>query len=424
VRALVASRVLAWAGRGFWAVVDQTLFAGTNFLVSVLLARWLEPDAYGAFAVAYSVFLLLGTLHTALWTEPMLVYGSGRFREVFTAYQRVLIGYHWRFGALAGFGFCFLGLGFLAFGGRELGLSLLGLGLAAPAVLYLWLVRRGAYVLLEPRLAALGGVLYLLLYVGSSLLLLRLAVLNEATAFLAMTVAGYVAAGVIRVRVRTGTHKLVDPREVRSLHWGYGRWALLAGALSWVPGNVYYVWLPAFHGLEVAARLKALMNLLMPILHFNGALGQLLVPSMARSYSTGGLVRITRASLVIFLGFALTYWAVLAVFGRQLMGWIYGEKYAGDHVWLAWLGFLPLFAAVTSVKSSLLRALERPKVVAKTYGLLAGLSLASGLSLIWADGLRGAIVALLLTNALASLAFARNAGAEVRAASPRPPRTW
>lgn len=54
--------VFGWARKGFWAVLDQGLFAGSNFLVSVLLARWLEPASYGAFSVAYSVFLLLDSL--------------------------------------------------------------------------------------------------------------------------------------------------------------------------------------------------------------------------------------------------------------------------------------------------------------------------------------------------------------------------
>ncbi len=36
---------------------DQSLFAGSNFIVSILLGRWLIPTHYGAFSTAYSVFL-------------------------------------------------------------------------------------------------------------------------------------------------------------------------------------------------------------------------------------------------------------------------------------------------------------------------------------------------------------------------------
>ncbi len=396
---------LRWAGRGFWAVVDQALFAGTNFLVSILLARWLEPAAYGAFSVAYSVFLLLGTLHTALWTEPMMVYGSGRFRDTFASYQQVLIGYHWRFGIVLALGFLLAATGFGAAGQREMALSFLGLAFAAPTVLYLWLVRRGAYVLLEPRLAAYGGAAYLALYLGFSLLFLRGGALNEAMAFLTMALAAFLAAEGIRLLLKAGADRAVDPREIRELHWGYGRWALLAGGLSWIPGNIPYVVLPAFHGLEAAAQFKALTNLLMPVLHFNGALGQLLVPGMVRARVQGGLGQFAKASLAILLAFALVYWVLLTVTGRELMGWLYGGRYVQASAWLPWLGLLPVLAAVASVMSSLLRALERPGAVAFVYALRAGFAATVGVGLVWVHGLGGTVQGLLLVDALGAFSF-------------------
>ena len=289
-------------------MTDQALFAGANFLVSILLARWLEPAAYGAFSLAYAIFLLLGTVHTGLWTEPMLVYGSGRYRENFPAYQQILLRHHWRFGGATCLFFLVLHLGFWACGAREIALSFLGLSLAAPTVLYLWLVRRGAYVLLKPRLAAMGGGLYLLLHLGQTFFFFRTNTLNTFTAFLAMAVAGLVSAESIRWRMNTGTERVVDAEEVHNLHWHYGRWALLAGIFSWVPGNIYYLILPVFHGFKAAAHFKALMNLLMPILHINGALGQLLVPGMVRALAQGKLLPFALANLAVLTTLAALYW--------------------------------------------------------------------------------------------------------------------
>jgi len=72
-------------------VADQGLFGGGNFLISVLLARWLEPAAYGAFAVAYSIFLFLASLCSALLTEPMMAFGPGKYAPSFPEYFRVLV---------------------------------------------------------------------------------------------------------------------------------------------------------------------------------------------------------------------------------------------------------------------------------------------------------------------------------------------
>jgi O-antigen/teichoic acid export membrane protein len=394
-----------WAGKGFWAVTDQALFAGTNFMASILLARWLEPDAYGAFSVAYAVFLLIGAVHAGLWTEPMLVFGSGRFRKSFVAYQRILFRSHWRFGALTALVFLLLTLGFWVFGEQEIALSFLGVTFAAPTVFYLWLVRRGAYVLLEPRLAALGGGLYLFLYLGLTIVLLRASMLNATTAFLAMAVAGLLAAEIIRWRIKDDLGRIANKNEVRSLHWNYGRWALLAGLFSWVPGNIYYLILPAFHGLEAAARFKALMNLLMPILHFNGALGQLLVPGMVRSLASGNLRQFVLASLAVLVTFALTYWLLLIALGSKFMVWMYEGKYLEDPVWIIWLGLAPVSAAVVAVMSSQLRAMERPEIVTQIYGILAISAVLAGVPSVWRYGFSGAILTLLLTNTLTALFF-------------------
>ena len=70
------SKLLAWGTKGSLAILDQGLFAWAHFLLSILLARWLTPTEYGAFALAYSIFLLFGAFHTALLTEPMMVFGA------------------------------------------------------------------------------------------------------------------------------------------------------------------------------------------------------------------------------------------------------------------------------------------------------------------------------------------------------------
>jgi len=64
-----------WAKQGIWAIIDQALFSGANFIVNILLARWLSQEQYGAFAVALSIFYLLAGFHTAVLTEPMMVFG-------------------------------------------------------------------------------------------------------------------------------------------------------------------------------------------------------------------------------------------------------------------------------------------------------------------------------------------------------------
>ena len=147
----------AWVQKGAWTVLDQALFAGANFAVNVALARWLDPAGYGAYTVAFTVFLLLGTVHAGYLVEPMLVFGAGRFRERLGAYLRVLLAGHGRlalaFGAVLGAA----AAGAWAVGERTLALALAAFALGQGAVLFQWAMRSACYVRTQPRLAAAAG---------------------------------------------------------------------------------------------------------------------------------------------------------------------------------------------------------------------------------------------------------------------------
>ena len=79
-------------------------------LANVLLARWLTPEAYGAYTVAFTVFLLFSTVHQGLLTEPMLVFGPGKFKRRLPTYFSTLLRAH---GSVFVVGLAALGMGAL-----------------------------------------------------------------------------------------------------------------------------------------------------------------------------------------------------------------------------------------------------------------------------------------------------------------------
>ena len=54
--ALSQSNSFTWIHKSVLAVMDQGLVSGSNFLIGVLLARWLAPEQFGAYALAFSLF--------------------------------------------------------------------------------------------------------------------------------------------------------------------------------------------------------------------------------------------------------------------------------------------------------------------------------------------------------------------------------
>ena len=371
-----------WASKGFWAVIDQALFAGTNFLVGVLLARWLDPASFGAFSTAYSVFLLVGTLHTALWTEPMLVYGSGKFAGRFGEYQRVLLRYHWRFSIISALVFMLIGSSVLIGGQKELGLGFLSLSFAAPLILFLWIARRGAYTISRPRIAALGGAVYIGMYLGGAYLLYKFEFLGLVSALLLMGLSAYIA-GVLMIYMTRNfepTHHdnyQVETGRIIQMHWKYGRWALIASGISWIPMNLYYIALPVARGLDSVASLKALMNLVLPILQLNTALAAILLPSLVTlRRKLDNMKAAALFSSGIFVLFAIVYYLVIYLYGNYIVKILYNNKYYYSNITYTYIGLIPVGFALINGSSAILRALEKPYLVAAAWAIASVLTIA------------------------------------------------
>jgi hypothetical protein len=56
---LAPGRLRALGVKSAWSLVDQGLTALTGFCVTFLLARWLAPERYGAYAIAFGGYLFV-----------------------------------------------------------------------------------------------------------------------------------------------------------------------------------------------------------------------------------------------------------------------------------------------------------------------------------------------------------------------------
>lgn len=412
--------------KGFWAVMDQGLFAVSNFLLNVLLARWLPPPEYGAFTVAFTVFLLLGTFHSALLTEPMLVFGPGRYQGRRGEYLGALLTGHWGvviFGSLL-LGVCGWAIG--VFGSKALATALLGFALAGPAILLLWFMRRACYIRLEPHLAASGGLVYLVL-MGSGLFeLSRHVRLSMPAALWVMGGASLIAsiwlAARLRLSVRPAAATAVAREALRD-HWEYGRWSVATMTLIWIPGNVHYLLLPLWRGLGASGAFKAVTNLILPVQHMYTALAVLLVPALVRARGEAEFGRLTHLSVALVTAASLAYCILLIVFHGPVMTWLYGGRY-DEYVDVLWmLGFVLVASGAASILGGALRALERPDQVFWAYGLSTIVVLTAGLWATVAWGVMGAGLGLVLSSAARAAAmwtyYRRSGGSHAAPGTPR-----
>jgi hypothetical protein len=453
---ILVAKLAPWAKKGGLAVLDQALFAGTNFLINVLLARWLTPTEYGAYALAFSVFVLFSSIYMALFTEPMMVYGSGKYAGHFEEYLgSLLLGHVYSMlpVVLILLGAAYL-VGFVYSVTAEH--ALFGLAIAAPFILLLWLVRRAFYVRLRPGWATVGGGLYFVLLpalvlalkmgnrlspvsalvgmgvlaaVITLLLLIRLNPSQIATgAFLyllfllaliyplwtgkqlspvavclGMGVATLTVSAFLLLRLRPRWKGKEGPTLAMAAadHWRYGRWSLAAGVVGWFPDNIFYILLPAWMGLQGIGALRALVNLANPGVQTIAALSSILLPLLVRDRRKGGTRAMQRKMLfflVLFLSGAGLYFMLLWGFGSQIVRLVYAGRYQEYTTWpLLLAGLIPFGSGVSGVLGNALRALERPDKLFWCY-VGSGVAATGSIPLALKFGLTGALAGLLIAD--------------------------
>lgn len=399
--------------KGSVAIIDQALISGSNFTIGILLARWLAPEQYGIYALTFSVFLLLSQLQQALLLEPQSVLGPADFSKELSEYLGVLLRLSVVpiLGIVLLLGACCGAVHFLKHN-NALAMAIAGVGIAAPAILIFWMVRGACYVRLASSLAFQGSALYCLCVMTFFVAVHRSGALSPFLAYATMGGAAAIATTYLLVRLRPvfRQNNLPFRRRVMREHWRYGRWALAAAVVTWVPWNVYYAVLARSWSMEVSAEYRAMMNLLLPLGQALTALSLLAHPSAARKLFNNGRLGVLRQSSELVLLYALAcivYWTLILIERRPIIHALYGGHYAETASLLPWFAFASVLWFTAFAPPITLRAIQSPASVFLLYGLAAASSLLAGIPAAVHFGIRGAILGTTLSSAVALAAGLR-----------------
>lgn len=401
---------LVWLRKGSLALTDQAMISGSNFTISILLARWFAAEQYGAYALAFAAFLLVSQLHQALLLEPMSVYGSSFYRGRLRHYLGTLL---WMHGGAVTVISAVLGTGALAVllshHSVSLAGALFGVCIASPCILLFWLVRRTFYLELRPASATQGAVLYcflvLTLLLGANLL----KVLSPFTAFLIMGVAALITSvaflKILKPIARLHKNEL-SLAEISQQHWTYGRWALASAIAMWIPTNIYYVLLGSSVGIAHVGELRALMNLTLPVGQTATALSLLFVPYASRARTDRGphaLRKISRVITALFAFGSICYWAVVVIFRDPVLHLFYGGRYSEVSAYIPIVAISSIFQTCINGPGIGLRANEKPICVFYAYLVSSVITVGVGVVATKFYGVEGAVFTMLAANMSAFL---------------------
>lgn len=242
--------------------------------------------------------------------------------------------------------------------------ALLIIGSNFPLLLLIWLARRVFYVCQRPVLAMWSSALYSIFMLFGLWLSFKLSMLTPFVSLFIMGGASFAGSIPAFVWVREGGGGKFSLRDLLKSHWNFGKWILAASIFSGAGGQMYVFVTAGMLGLAAAGALRAMSNFFLPMAQAITAIALLGISTLSIDYGRRDLksMQVKGMFLTVSLtGMAVFYEFVLWVGAAPLEQWLYGGKYA-EYRWLiSILGLIPIFMALTTGLSLVLRAIQKPE---------------------------------------------------------------
>jgi O-antigen/teichoic acid export membrane protein len=269
--------VVDLVGRAGWSIIDQALSSLSNLLLSVMVARAVDIEGFGAFTLAFAVYVLLVSLSRALVSQPMTVRYAGASADVSRSAAAESTGS----AAVLGLGTaaCLAAAGVLVHG--VVGAALVALAVCLPGLLVQDAWRLAFFSQGRPQLAALIDAAWtVLLGIGVAVLVLN-GVRSAVPYLLVWGLAAALAAVLGAIRAS------VAPALSRSLGWLRTHWHMtrfLLFELLLVQGAFQggLLLMGGFGDLADVAALRGAQVVLGPVMLLNYSALAFAVPELAR----------------------------------------------------------------------------------------------------------------------------------------------
>lgn len=402
------AQLFGWATRSGMAISDQACISGGNFLLYLLLARWLSPAEYGVFALVFSVYMFLLCLHQGLIQEPMSVLGHVTYGDDLNGYvPRILRLNLWLSGLLvlpvAVAGSLLLMNGSSA-NAHSMGVAFLSLAMSLPFLFLLWTARRMAYMRLLPGQAAINALIYTGLLIAG---MWAMKAARQSSAGIAFGVMA-VASGVAGARLLGKLGALRPPHggivDILRRHADFGKWMVAVGLFGWLARDAYYGLAATLISPAEAGALRAIGNLVTPLEQVLTALGVMLLPWLSALRSRGEEQRLRRRITQItlaFTGLGVAYMAVVWPASNPILQFAYHGKY-NQFAWMVpWLLVPQVFRGLSYGGLMYLMITQRMRQVFY-FAVGAGAPTIVGAILMNWWGLRGIICGMLLSSIIST----------------------
>jgi O-antigen/teichoic acid export membrane protein len=291
------------------------------------------------------------------------------------------------------------------------------LALANPLQRLYLFFRRLAYIRDRPEIAAAMAVAYGVVSLAGAAVLMRTQMLSLSAAIL-LWGAGGLAAAASAIALGLSVPRATRPANVVWLAvevWRSGRWLSGAAVINWITTWAVFPLIAATSGAGVAGIIRALQNLLTPVVQFNAALHLTILPRVADKVTDVGEHYgrwFAWRATAIFAAIAAGYCSVILAGAHLILPALYSRPEIAAGAYLLWpLATAIILDALRQASTIALLANRRTRIVfvarwfALVVFLVGGLilnALIGVAGILWATAAASAIGAALVLPAALS----------------------
>src|SRR5271170_1049578 len=386
-----------------FALTDQAIVSGSNFLTTMILARGLSLAEFGKYSLLWMFILFGANIQMASIIAPMMSIGPIQRRMSERSYLGSILSFQIVFAAA----FTLLiavGIGVLQFTGIPIDRAWIVPVMIANAAYQLQDFTRRVFFYRKRVVTALCG--DSISYIGQLLLTwacLRFHMLSITTVLWVNALTSILAIGVALPRMPVPIVRMKILRLALIRNWQSARYILAATLLQWTSGNLFVLMAPLFVGVSVVGAMRACQSIMNTTNIWMQGLENSLPSEASRiliASGRAGLRRYILRSLGILGGFTAIIALIIGVAPEFWLSLIYGPHLKGYGFVLRAYGVVAFLIMLTLPLRAGLRSLENTKPIFVGYIITTVYSVISAPLLSRHFGLKGILVGIIGTQLL------------------------
>jgi O-antigen/teichoic acid export membrane protein len=396
---LKQTRGVRVVGRAGWAVIDQGFVSLANFALGIVVARLVTATEFGAFGLAFAIYLMALAVSRAFATQPLAIRFGARDEGEFRRGAAQATGVAVVIGLVFAASILMIAL---VLGGIQ-GQVLIALAIVLPGLLVQDAWRFTMFTSRRGRVAVINDLIATSVMAGLIVLVVTTGVETVSVVMLCWGAGAAVAAlaGIYQAQVW--------PQPAGAIRWFREHWDITPAffgseLLEAIGAQAFLFMLGAIAGLAAVGSVRGAQLLVGPVYIMSAGVNLSLVPEMSRQ--TGSMSRFRRLSLLLSGSLAvigITWGIALLLLPDSIGGQLLGETWPGARSVLLPISLSIIIPLISIGPRIGLRVLEDTSGTLRVSVMQAGLTIGGGVLGALAGGVTGAAWGLAAGFSLAAI---------------------